>query len=84
MKSVVSERGQMVIPKKFRDRLGLRAGQEVECLEEKGRLVVLKAASKQGVDEVYGVLAVDRGSDEILRDLRGAAPRRGRRRTTTK
>ena len=44
MKTTVSERGQIVIPKQIRARLGLAPGQVLECWEERGRLVAAKAA----------------------------------------
>ena len=39
MKSTVSERGQIVIPKKIRAELGLRAGQELEFEAKDGLLI---------------------------------------------
>lgn len=44
MKCVVSEKGQVTIPKPLRDRLGLRPGTELEFEAEGGRLVARKAA----------------------------------------
>lgn len=43
MKSIVSEKGQVTIPKAVRDRLGLRAGTELIFEAEGGRLVAHKA-----------------------------------------
>jgi len=42
MKSVVSEKGQVTIPKALRDRLGLRAGTSLDFQAEGGRLVATK------------------------------------------
>ena len=43
MKSVVSEKGQVTIPKEVRDRLGLRAGSTIDFRAEGGALVGTKA-----------------------------------------
>jgi len=43
MKSRVAERGQVVIPKPLRDRLGVRPGTVLEFSEERGRLIAVKA-----------------------------------------
>jgi antitoxin PrlF len=82
MKTVVSERGQIVIPKPLRERLGLRAGQVLECSEERGRFVAAKATDIDAVDAVYGILRGTR-TDTALRRLRGdvdAVGERGARR----
>jgi antitoxin PrlF len=42
MKTVVSEKGQVTIPKPLRDRLGLRPGTELDFEAEGGRLVARK------------------------------------------
>jgi AbrB family looped-hinge helix DNA binding protein len=42
MKAIVSEKGQVTIPKACRDRLGLRAGTVLEFEAEGGRLVAVK------------------------------------------
>jgi AbrB family looped-hinge helix DNA binding protein len=43
MKSAVSEKGQVTIPKSVRDRLGLRPGTLIEFRAENGRLVGAKS-----------------------------------------
>jgi len=73
MKTTVSERGQIVIPKPIRDRLGLRPGQILECREERGRLVATKAAAEDPVGSVYGILKSRRGTDQWMAELRGKA-----------
>ena len=71
MKSTVSERGQVTIPKSLRTRLGIRPGQVVEMSEERGRIVLTKAATTDPVDEVYGILEGQGTSDDLVRSLRG-------------
>ena len=74
MKSVVSEKGQVTIPKRLRDRLGIRAGEVLDFEEEEGRLVARKASAVDPVDAVYGVLVLGVSTDEILDQLRGPGP----------
>ena len=42
MNAILSEKGQITIPKALRDSLGLRAGVELEFTEENGRLIARK------------------------------------------
>ncbi len=72
-RATVSEKGQVVIPKALRDRLGIRPGQELEFSDQRGKLVVRKVAAQDPVDRAYGVLRRKRGVDETLRALRGEA-----------
>ncbi len=73
MKTIVSEKGQVTIPKPLRDRLGIRPGQVLELWEEKGRLAAVKVTSEDPVASVYGILKLDRSTDELMRTLRGSA-----------
>lgn len=73
MKSVVSERGQVTIPKALRDRLGIRAGAVLDFEEDHGRLVASKVAGGDPVDAVYGVILLPHGTDAFVDDLRGPA-----------
>ena len=76
MKSRITERGQITIPKELRDRLGIRPGQVVDFAEEGGRLVVTRRAGDDPVEAVYGILALDRSTDELMATLRaGRVPR---------
>jgi AbrB family looped-hinge helix DNA binding protein len=70
-RATVSHKGQVVIPKALRDRLGIRPGQELEFSAERGKLVVRKVTAQDPVDRAYGVLQLERGVDETLRELRG-------------
>jgi AbrB family looped-hinge helix DNA binding protein len=71
MKSVVSEKGQVTIPKDLRDRLGIRPGQVLDFEADGGRLVARKVNPVDPVDPVWGILSSRRSSDEIIRELRG-------------
>lgn len=73
MKAVVSEKGQVTIPKALRDRLGIKAGQELEFVEERGRLVATKASTTDAVENVYGILQLDASTGDLVTRLRGDA-----------
>ena len=74
MKTVVSEKGQITIPKPLRVRLGLRTGQVLEVREERGRLVMSKRLSSDPFDKYFGILKLGRRTDEIMKGLRGEYP----------
>lgn len=71
MRAVVSDKGQVTIPKQLRDRLGIEPGQELDFHDEDGRLVARKVRDRSPVDAVYGILALPGGTDELIDDLRG-------------
>ena len=71
MKAVLSEKGQVTIPKPLRDRLGLRPGHILDFREERGRLVGIKQAPEDPVERVYGVLKTIGRTDATIRRLRG-------------
>lgn len=73
MKAVVSEKGQVTIPKQLRDRLGIEPGQELDFTEENGLLVARKVRTQNTIDSVYGILALPEGTDVLLDELRGPA-----------
>ena len=67
----ISERGQITIPKRLRDRFGLHKDVEIEITPtESGILIQKRIAPKHPVDRVVGildgsVLDVDRYVDEV-------------------
>lgn len=71
MRAIVSEKGQVTIPKAIRERLGIRPGTELDFQAERGRLVARKLNAEDPVDAVYGILKTDRSTDEIIEELRG-------------
>jgi AbrB family looped-hinge helix DNA binding protein len=79
MKSKLGERGQIVIPKPYRDSLGLRPGELLEIREERGKLILTKAPA-DGIDAVYGILRDEfermgyASTDDFIRDIRGGDP----------
>jgi AbrB family looped-hinge helix DNA binding protein len=77
MKTKVSDKGQVTIPKKLRDQLGIRVGDELDFEVEQGRLVAAKVVEQDPLDAVWGTLppeALDGMSvDEWIDELRGPA-----------
>jgi antitoxin PrlF len=71
MKAIVSEKGQVTIPKQLRERLGIHPGQVLDFDEENGRLVAVKTAPADSIDSVYGILALGRSTNAVMRELRG-------------
>ena len=72
MKAVVSEKGQVTIPKALRERLGIRTGQVLDFKEDNGRLVAVKAQTDDDpIERVYGILKTGRSTDELIEELRG-------------
>jgi AbrB family looped-hinge helix DNA binding protein len=72
MKTTVSEKGQITIPKALREKLGIRPGQVLDfSADDCGRLIATKASTRSALDELYGVLNLGKTTDEIMRELRG-------------
>ncbi len=72
MKSTVSEKGQVTIPKALRDQLGIRPGQVLDFDEDGGRLIARKVTDADPVDSLYGILDLPEGTDRFLATLRDA------------
>ena len=71
MKTKVSERGQITIPKPLRDRLGIRPGQLLEMHESGGRIIATKVTATDPLERVTGILRLDRRTDALIEELRG-------------
>jgi antitoxin PrlF len=71
MRSTVSEKGQITVPKRLRDQLGIRAGDQLELVEDAGRLIATKATTSNPVEAAYGILVAQTSTDETIRALRG-------------
>ena len=71
MKSTVDERGQVIIPKALRDKLGIRPGTVLKFDVENGRLVAQKQSAEAAVASVKGCLKeAGQTTDEFLRQIR--------------
>jgi len=71
VRTKVSEKGQITVPKQLRDRLGIRPGDELDVADEGGRIVLSKAVADDPVAAVYGILGTNLDTDAIIEELRG-------------
>ncbi|HPO17531.1 MAG TPA: AbrB/MazE/SpoVT family DNA-binding domain-containing protein [Candidatus Hydrogenedentes bacterium] len=71
MKAIVTDRGQVTIPKALRDRLGIHPRTVLEFSEENGRLIVKKVPQTDSVTQVLGCLTLNKPTDELLNEMRG-------------
>jgi AbrB family looped-hinge helix DNA binding protein len=80
MSTTLTSKGQVTIPKRIRDTLGLGPGSQVEFdVDEQGRIIIRKAAGKavqrargkDRFDRVRGRATVKWTTDELMRLLRG-------------
>jgi AbrB family looped-hinge helix DNA binding protein len=72
MKATVSEKGQVTIPKKLRDRLGIRRGQVLEFESRDGLLIGRKAEAEDAVAAVTGILKLENFDvDAAINEMRG-------------
>jgi AbrB family looped-hinge helix DNA binding protein len=71
MKAVVSEKGQVTIPKAIRKRLGIVPGVVLDFEASGGKLVAQKAIDRSPLDEVYGTLDLGEPVNEYIDRIRG-------------
>lgn len=71
MKTTISEKGQITIPKAVRDRLGLRAGQVLDVREERGQIVLRKRVPEDALANLVGILKLEHPTDVLIEQLRG-------------
>jgi AbrB family looped-hinge helix DNA binding protein len=69
----LTSKGQLTIPKKIRERLGLDEGDEVEFKEKREGVLLKKKPKRSPFDRYVGYLKRKKGlrSDEIIEALRG-------------
>ncbi|MDE0065745.1 MAG: AbrB/MazE/SpoVT family DNA-binding domain-containing protein [Acidimicrobiaceae bacterium] len=68
----ISERGQITIPKRLRDRFGLNHDIEVEITPTKEGLLIQKRSSvAHPVEGVYGILSRTVNTDDYVEEIRG-------------
>ena len=74
MKAIVSEKGQITIPKVLRESLGLKTGTKLEFSEEEGRLVARKVLESDVFQRWRGRgrLPVGQNVDDYLKRSRDA------------
>lgn len=77
MKSTISSKGQITVPAKVRQRLGLQPGTVVR-FEIRGNGVLMRkgGSGPHPVDRVFGTLALRGPVDTMLDEMRGPRPKR--------
>jgi antitoxin PrlF len=74
MKAIVSEKGQVTIPKKIRRRLGILPGTVMDFEAQGGRLVAKKTDTAEDVVRtITGIIKGPADIDEYLNETRGKA-----------
>lgn len=73
MKAIVSQKGQVTIPKGVRDKLGIRQGTVLEFEAVAGKLVAVKKGGADGFSRWRGKGRIpgDLSVDEYLKKARG-------------
>lgn len=72
--AIVSEKGQVTIPKPLRDQLGLKEGEVIEFRGKNGELIARKKMSRDPLDEVTGLLkGKAKDTDSYLEEIRGSS-----------
>lgn len=74
----ITSKGQVTIPKKVRERLGVQPGEDVGFEEKDGMVYLKKAVTKSPFDRWVGKLKHLKGqrSDDLVREIRGHDNRR--------
>lgn len=68
----ISERGQITIPKRLRDRFGMHRDVEVVITPTDDGLLIQKiATARHPVERIYGILGSGGNTDEYLEEIRG-------------
>lgn len=73
MHAIVADRGQVTIPKRFRDRLGIGPRTVLDFEEDGGRLILKKVIGSDPVSKVMGCIRLNDTTDKLIRDIRGDA-----------
>lgn len=69
----VTSKGQITLPKKVRDKMGVQSGEGVSFEEKNGVFYIKKTLKKSPFDKWVGRLKAHRGhkTDEVIEALRG-------------
>ena len=78
MATTVTSKGQVTIPKRVRDGLGLKAGSKVEIEMQPGRVATFEPGGKarksdyaRRIESVGGILKLGMSTDEFMKLMRG-------------
>jgi len=68
----IMERGQVTIPKKYREQYGISQNTEIDFVpKENGLLIKKKSAGNTPFREVYGILKKKGQTDSYIEKIRG-------------
>ncbi len=69
----VTSKGQVTIPKRVREKLGVNPGEDVGFEEKDGVMLIRKVVTKSPFDKWVGKLKHLKGqrSDELVKEMRG-------------
>jgi len=71
----VTIKGQVTIPQRIREKLGIKASSEIDFIEEKGRVYVVKkeerTSERSSFNKFRGAATVKMTTDEIMALTRG-------------
>ncbi len=72
MATRVTSKGQVTIPKRVRERLGLQPGDEIEFVEDRGGVRVQKRVEPSAFEKYRGYLRdlAGRDPDELVAEMR--------------
>jgi len=73
MKATVAARGQVTIPKKLREKLGIKPGTVLDFEYVEGKLQARKVTTTDPIEQVYGCLRNISSTDAFIESIRGAA-----------
>lgn len=75
MKSTISSKGQITVPARVREKLGLGPGTIVEFQIREGGVLLRKgAAGVHPVDRLFGRLKLAKSVDALVDEMRGPRP----------
>ncbi len=68
----IMERGQITIPKKYRDMYGIRPDTELDFVPvDEGLMIIKRSMPNSPFREVYGILKHKSSTDEYIDEIRG-------------
>ncbi len=67
----ITKKGQVTIPKKIREAIGIKPGSEVNFQIHRGECVLKKAVRDDSFRKWTGYLKIKKPTDKIIQELRG-------------
>lgn len=68
----LTSKGQLTVPKRFRERFGLGTHTDVDVIEDGNSLRIVKRSKvATAADKVYGILGFRTSTDRLMESMRG-------------